>query len=103
MALCITEIAATGADLTSIEALDAIAGGFLRWYDDGPADIGIQTSAAPGATRRRADSGESGTATVMTAVAADHARRNPRSAGNGALMRTAPVARAQIGRPHART
>ncbi|HEY9566346.1 MAG TPA: ADP-ribosylglycohydrolase family protein, partial [Nocardioides sp.] len=96
MALCIAEIAATGADLTSIEALDAIAGGFLRWYDDGPADIGIQTSAVLGATRRRLDSGESGTATVMTAVAADHARRNPRSAGNGALMRTAPVALAHL-------
>src|SRR3546814_18133568 len=32
----------------------------------------------------------------MTAVAADHARRNPRSAGNGALMRTAPVALAHL-------
>src|SRR3546814_15097454 len=59
MALCIAEIAATGADLTSIEALDAIAGGFLRWYDDGPADIGIQTSAVLGADRKSVVSGKS--------------------------------------------
>src|SRR3546814_18541917 len=83
MALCIAEIAATGADLTSIEALDAIAGGFLRWYDEGPAEIGIQTSAVPGATSRRLASGESGQATVLTRVAAAPARRHPESEDRG--------------------
>ena len=55
MAMAIAEVAATGADLTTDDALDAIAAGFLRWYDGGPADIGIQTSAVLGATRRRLD------------------------------------------------
>ncbi|HWU23933.1 MAG TPA: ADP-ribosylglycohydrolase family protein, partial [Nocardioides sp.] len=44
MAVAIAEVAATGADLRGPEALDAIARGFRRWYDGGPADIGIQTS-----------------------------------------------------------
>src|SRR4051794_28676843 len=43
MAVAIAQVAATGADLTSRDALDAIASGFLRWHNDGPPDIGIQT------------------------------------------------------------
>lgn len=58
MAVCIGEVAATGMDLTSAEALDAVAEGFLRWYDSGPADIGLQTSAVLGSTRRRRAEGQ---------------------------------------------
>ncbi|HHU10898.1 MAG TPA: ADP-ribosylglycohydrolase family protein, partial [Intrasporangiaceae bacterium] len=43
MALCIAEVAATGADLTDTSALDDIAVKFEQWYATGPADIGIQT------------------------------------------------------------
>lgn len=59
MAVAIAEVAATGADLRTPEALDSIADGFLRWYDGGPPDIGIQTRAVLGATRCRLDAGES--------------------------------------------
>ena len=104
MAACIGEVAATGQDLTSADALDAIAEEFLRWYDSGPADIGLQTSAVLGNTRRqRADGrGESvrePAGAVMTTVAADHAARSSRSAGNGALMRTSVVALASLDDP----
>jgi ADP-ribosyl-[dinitrogen reductase] hydrolase len=96
MAIAIARIAADGADLTSVQALDAIADGFLEWYDAGPADVGIQTSAVLSATRRRLTSGEQGTSRIMTAEAERYSRSHPRSAGNGALMRTSPVALAHL-------
>ena len=97
MAVAIARVAAGGADLASEEALDGIAEGFLEWYADGPADIGIQTSAVLGSTRRRlgAEGGQPGA--VMAEEARRYAQRNPRSAGNGALMRTGPVALAHLG------
>lgn len=86
MAMPIAEIAATGADLTSTEALDAIVAGWYRWRDGGPADIGIQTSHVMAATTARDAAG-------LRDAAHAYFRANPlRSAGNGALMRTAPVA-----------
>mgnify|MGYP000912413489 FL=1 len=61
MAVCIAEVAATGADLTTPEALDAIADRFLAWRHDGATDIGYTTSAAlrgvspgPGSAKRLA-------------------------------------------------
>lgn len=96
MAVVIVEVAATGADLTSEEALDAIAEGFLGWYDGHPPDIGIQTSAVLRRTRRRLDAGETGPARVMREEAKRYAHENAHSAGNGALMRTAPVALAHL-------
>ncbi len=97
MAVAIAEVAATGAVLTSEVALDAVAEGFLRWYDARPPDIGIQTSAVLGATRRRLDAGEVGASRVMGEEAAVYASSHAHSAGNGALMRTAPVALAHLG------
>jgi hypothetical protein len=41
MAICIAQVAATGADLRTDEAQERIAQGFLRWYQDGPPDIGV--------------------------------------------------------------
>lgn len=96
MALAIAEVAATGADLTTDDALDAIATSFLRWYDGRPADIGIQTRAVLGATCRLLDRDGGRPARVMTLEAAAYAADHPRSAGNGALMRTAPVALAHL-------
>lgn len=72
--------------------LDAVAEGFLRWYDDDPPDIGIQTSMVLSATRRRLDGGAGRTAAVMREEAEAYAQEKERAAGNGALMRTAPVA-----------
>lgn len=97
MAAAIARVAAAGADLATADALDAVAEGFLEWFGSGPPDVGIQTSAVLSAARRRltADGGCPGT--VLREEAAAHAARNQRSAGNGALMRTAPVALAHLG------
>lgn len=72
--------------------LDAIAAGFLRWYDDRPPDVGVQTRAVLGAITHRDRIRPGALAAEMTALAAAYARRHPHSAGNGALMRTSPVA-----------
>lgn len=96
MAMAIANVAATGADLTTDEALDAIADNFLRWFDGGPADIGIQTRAVLGATTRRLSRGGVGAGAIMREEANAYAEQNPHSAGNGALMRTAPVALAHL-------
>jgi ADP-ribosylglycohydrolase len=87
MAVCIASVSATGVDLTSDDALDEIADGFLRWRHEGATDVGIQTSSVLGAGAR----GFGRPAARLTRAAADHAARNPRSAGNGALMRTSVV------------
>ena len=84
MAICIAEVAASGQ--LDVEAVGAR---FLDWFRSGPADVGIQTRAvlapadAPGELTDRA-----------TAYFRDHPRN---AAGNGSLMRTAPVALAHLG------
>jgi ADP-ribosylglycohydrolase len=94
-AFAILEVAATGADLRSAEALDAIARNLAEWYADGPADVGIQTSAV---LRR---SGRDATAETMTDAARAVHEETGRSAGNGSLMRTVPVALAHLDDPDA--
>ena len=47
MAVCIAEVAATGADLTSEEALDRIATRFLEWQHSGASDAGNLTRNVP--------------------------------------------------------
>jgi ADP-ribosyl-[dinitrogen reductase] hydrolase len=88
-AICIAK-AALDADPSTEAGLDAIAARFEDWYAGRPADIGIQTSrvlrdaellTGPPAARLRA--------------AAQGLRG--RTAGNGALVRTAPVALALHG------
>lgn len=92
MAICIAEVAATGADLRSEEALDRIATSFLRWYDDGPPDIGNQTREVLSRTRRLG-----GDARHMRAVSEELHADTGHTAGNGSLMRTGPVALAHLG------
>lgn len=92
MAMAIAGVAATGADLTTDDALDAIARNFLRWFDGGPPDVGNQTRAVLGATHRRLAAGEEEVGRIMREESEGFAADHPRSAGNGALMRTAPVA-----------
>jgi ADP-ribosylglycohydrolase/predicted protein tyrosine phosphatase len=87
MAACIALVSSTGADLTGPEARDDIAAGFLRWRTDGASDIGIQTSAVLGA----AGGAPSGAGARVAGAAQRYADANPRSAGNGALMRTSVV------------
>lgn len=100
MAIVIAEAVADGHDLTSEEGLDAVARGFMRWYTDfdgNPPDIGNQTRAVLSATHRRLKSDLTATVgSVMLAESQSFAAANPRSAGNGALMRTGPVALAHL-------
>ncbi len=91
----ILDVAATGADLRTEAALDAIAANFAKWYAAGPPDVGIQTSAVLSLAGRDA------TAAAMTEAARQVHARTGRSAGNGSLMRTAPVALAHLDDPDA--
>ena len=91
----ILEVAATGADLRTEVALDAIAANFAEWYAAGPPDVGVQTSAVLSLAGRDA------TAAAMTEAARRVHERTGRSAGNGSLMRTAPVALAHLDDPDA--
>ena len=73
------------------DTLEAIAAGFLRWYAAGPADIGTQTRAVLAAATR-AHQGGTPAHEALRQAAADLHERTGRTAGNGALMRTAVVA-----------
>lgn len=84
MATCIAEVAASG-------FLDPVAVGqrFLEWFRSGPTDVGNQT---------RSVLSSAGSATGLHDVAARYFERYPDgAAGNGSLMRTAPVALAYLG------
>ncbi len=98
MTSVIAQVAARFPDLCEKAALDAIAAGFLRWHADGPADIGIQTSSVLDPLRGTPEDGAAGRMLVRAAEV--HATTG-RSAGNGSLMRTAPVALAHLGDPAA--
>ncbi|WP_431950171.1 ADP-ribosylglycohydrolase family protein [Nocardia lijiangensis] len=77
MALAIALAADDGPGLE----LDAVAAGFMRWYDSDPPDVGVQTdrvlSARPASAR---------------AMQQQAMSLNGLTGGNGSLMRTAPVA-----------
>ncbi len=90
MAWCVLEVAASGADLRTDEALNAIARHFRDWYETGPADIGTQTASV------LARAGSRPTAAAMTAVSDRLHASTGRTAGNGSLMRTHPVALAHL-------
>ena len=97
MALCIARVAASDTPIDSEEGLDAIARGFLDWLREGATDVGTQTRQVLGALR--ADDDGPGIGARMTALAAELHARSGRTAGNGALMRTAPVALAFLEDP----
>lgn len=91
MAWCVLDVAARGQGLLSDDALTVIAGHFRTWYDSGPSDIGNQTRWVMRAA------GPAPTAQQSRAAAAEHVATHTHSAGNGSLMRTAPVALAHLG------
>lgn len=83
-AVCVVESAASG-------SLDPTAVGrrLVEWYEQGQRDVGNQTRAVLHA----AHLGEE-----ICSASRDHFARHPdRAAGNGSLMRTAPVALAHLG------
>ncbi|MGE3326372.1 MAG: ADP-ribosylglycohydrolase family protein [Acidimicrobiia bacterium] len=94
-AAAIARVAATGVDLRTTEALDAIAAGFLEWFASGPSDVGTQTRAV------LARALKAPTGIEMITAAREVHERVGRSAGNGSLMRTGPVALAYLGDPAA--
>jgi ADP-ribosylglycohydrolase len=92
MAVAIAEAAAQHS-LTTPAGLDAVAAGFLRWCASGPTDIGIQTRAV----LRNVEGTD---AAALMAQAEAYVREHPeRSSGNGALMRTAPIALSTLDDP----
>src|SRR6516164_3127606 len=90
MAIAIAEVAATGADLRQEESLDAIV---KRWYEWSlnAKDVGVQTRSVLSRAGRKGISAQ----TAREESAALHDRTG-RTAGNGSLMRTAPVALALL-------
>jgi ADP-ribosylglycohydrolase len=90
MALAIAEVAATGADLRDEEALDAIAWRWHAWSQHAK-DVGVQTRLVLSQAGRQGISAQ----TARSESAALH-QRTGRTAGNGSLMRTAPVALAHL-------
>ncbi|MBD3947536.1 ADP-ribosylglycohydrolase family protein [Nocardioides ganghwensis] len=92
-AVAIARVAATGVDLRTPEALTQIAQGIADWYAGGPADVGIQTSAV------LSRAGRNPTGAEMAEAARVVHERSGRSAGNGSLMRTGPVALAYLDDP----
>lgn len=95
MALCIAEVAASGLELTSQEGLDAVATRFEEWLDTNPADIGIQTSRV----LRMARGLEGSPSERLRESSRVVHEETGRSAGNGALMRTAVVSVAYLDDP----
>ncbi len=95
MAIAVAEAAAASAPHTPT-GLTAVTAGFLRWFDSGPTDIGLQTREVLCAVRDR--DGDLGAA-ATTASAAYFAANPGCGAGNGGLMRTAAVALAYLDDP----
>ena len=88
MAVCIAKVLETG----SID-VDAIGDSFLDWYRSGPKDVGNMTRSVLSRAARGAD---------LPQAAARYFEQRPNgAAGNGSLMRTAPVALAFLDRPDA--
>lgn len=95
MALAIAETAAVGADLRTAAAQDAVTARWGTWAGSAK-DIGNQTRHVLGAVRH-------GTAAEALAASRKLHERTGHTAGNGSLMRTAPVALAFLGDPGALT
>ncbi|MGO9158016.1 ADP-ribosylglycohydrolase family protein [Mycobacterium sp.] len=90
MAVAIAEVAATGADLRHEGALDDLARRWHEWSQDAK-DVGVQTRSVLSRAGAKGISAHS----ARTESAVLH-KRTGRTAGNGSLMRTAPVASAYL-------
>jgi ADP-ribosylglycohydrolase len=96
MALAIAGVAAQGLDLRSPAAQDMVVARWTDWARDAK-DVGVQTQSVLWAASD-ADGPESLSARARAASLALH-EQTGRTAGNGALMRTAPVALAFLDNP----
>jgi ADP-ribosyl-[dinitrogen reductase] hydrolase len=95
MAIVIAEVAATGADLRDDHAQDRIVARWAHWSRTA-VDVGVQTKQVLSYVP---DDGISGSAGVALAASAELHERTGHTAGNGSLMRTAPVALAYLDDP----
>jgi ADP-ribosyl-[dinitrogen reductase] hydrolase len=91
MATAVAEVAATGADLREVSAQDAIVAKWYQWSLHAK-DVGIQTSSVLRAAAR--DGAISSTRARAESIKLHE--RTGHTAGNGSLMRTAPVALAYL-------
>jgi ADP-ribosyl-[dinitrogen reductase] hydrolase len=90
MAIAIAEVAATGADLREEEALDALTRRWHEWSKHAK-DVGVQTRSVLSRAGQHGICAQ----TARAESAALH-KLTGRTAGNGSLMRTAPVALAYL-------
>ena len=90
MAIGIAEVAATGADLRQEQALDALVERWHEWSHDAK-DVGVQTGSVLSRAGRQGISAQ-----VARVESAALHKLTGRTAGNGSLMRTAPVALAYL-------
>ena len=90
MMIPIARISARGDDL--IDCLPELVGEWRKWLSQGPRDVGIQTRSV--LSSLSSDSPEE-----AWRESKDYFERTGRAAGNGALMRTAPVALAYLDNP----
>jgi ADP-ribosyl-[dinitrogen reductase] hydrolase len=90
MAVAIAEVAATGADLRDEEALDALARRWHEWSQHAK-DVGVQSRSVLSRAGRHGISAQ----TAREESARLH-NLTGRTAGNGSLMRTAPLALAHL-------
>jgi ADP-ribosyl-[dinitrogen reductase] hydrolase len=90
MAIAIAEVAATGADLRQEQALDAVVKRWHEWSQHAK-DVGVQTRSVLSRAGRHGISAQ-----TARAESAGLHKLTGRTAGNGSLMRTAPVALAYL-------
>jgi ADP-ribosyl-[dinitrogen reductase] hydrolase len=90
MAIAIAEVAAKGADLRQVQAQDAIVKRWHGWSEHAK-DVGVQTRSVLSQAGRQGISAQ-----LARAESAALHQRTGRTAGNGSLMRTAPVALAYL-------
>lgn len=86
MAAVIAQVAATGADLRTEDALEQVARGFMAWYVDDPPDVGVQTRRLLSA----ASDQPGPAAPTLRRLEADLHARTARTAGNGSLIGPPP-------------
>lgn len=88
MAVCIAGVMASRNDPSSRKILDGIGAAFLHWAADGASDMGNLTARV---LTTAINSSGFPTSNLGSIAGRDY-REHDQSAGNGALMRTAPVA-----------
>ncbi|MFD0481985.1 ADP-ribosylglycohydrolase family protein [Kineococcus sp. GCM10028916] len=94
MAVPVLQAVAAGRPLTDDATLDGIVAAWVGWARDAQ-DVGAQTRAVLGRLRAPSGTADGLAADCRTAAAALHAETG-RTAGNGSLMRTAPVVLAHL-------